>query len=202
LIDGSDPQTAKIEASLAPLRRGVEWVQQGTIIRRQLGSRWTHYIVPQVAAGPDNDRASYVPEFNEAVSDNAVFWPQVRARWDAERICLVSTERPTGWFHDLWSPGYLWADTEGLWHVPGLTFHDGMSTYTLDNPRLIAVFVDLQRQETGHGQWGLGGTKPPFGDELQKRFPLVGRFLDDQSRPAVSQLPPERVASAVVGIFD
>ena len=60
--------------------------------------------------------------------------------WDAEQVCLVSVERKTGWLHELWFPGHLWADTEGKWLVPGLTYHDGMGSYQLDNPRLIAAF--------------------------------------------------------------
>ena len=44
----------------------------------------------------DDPDALYVPEFNEAISPKGVLWPQVRARWDDERVCLVSVERETG----------------------------------------------------------------------------------------------------------
>lgn len=201
LIDGTDPEVPQIKESLAPLRRGVELVEQGRIVRSLLEDRLAHYIVPLAVAGDDDDRASYAPEFNEAISERAVFWPQVRARWDAERACLVSVERRTGWFHDLWFPGYLWADTEGLWRVPGLTYHDGMGSYDLANARLIAAFEQLQRQEIAPGQWGAGGTQLPFGKELQNRFPLVGRFLDKEVGSAVSQISPEKVARAFEGVF-
>jgi len=60
----------------------------------------------------------------------------------------------------------------------------------------------LQRQETAPDRWGLGGTKLPFGDELQGRFPLVGRFLDKEGQPAVSRQAPNRVAGALKGAFD
>jgi len=201
LIDGTDPEVRQIEDSLAPLQRGVELVEQGKIVRSLVGSRLAQYIVPLAVAGDDDERASYAPEFNEAISPKAVLWPQVRAYWDAERVCLVSTERRTAWFHDLHFPGYLWADTEGKWLVPGLTYHDGMSSYELDHPRLIAAFEQLQRQETAPGRWGLGGTTLPFGDEIQGRFPLAGRFLDEQGQPAPSQLPPDRVATALEEVF-
>jgi hypothetical protein len=202
LIDGSDAESRQIEDSLAPLRHGVELVEQGKIIRSTIGSQLAHYIVPLAVAGDDDERASYAPEFNEAISPKAFLWPHVRALWDAERICLVSTERNAGWFHDVYFPGYFWADTEGKWLLPGLTYHDGMSSYDLDNPRLVAAFEQLQRQEAASGRWGLGGTKLPFGDELQGRFPLVGRFLDEDGQPAASQLSPDRVATAVNGVFD
>ena len=193
LIDGTDPDVPQIDESLLPLRRGVDLIEQGRLTRSLIGERLAHYIVPLAVAGDDDQRTSYVPEFNEAISEKAVFWPQVRARWDSERACLVSVERQTGWFHDLWFPGYLWADTEGLWRVAGLTYHDGMGSYDLDNPRLVAAFEELQRQESAPGRWGLGGTKLPFGSELQNRFPLVGRFFDENARPHISQITPERV---------
>ena len=201
LIDGSDSDVAKIEDALAPLREGVELVRQGRIVRREIDARLTQYVIPLAVAGDDDDRASYVPEFNEAVSPKTILWPQVRACWDAERVCLVSVERTTGWFHDLWFPGYLWADTDGKWLVPGVTYHDGMSRYEIQNDRLIAAFEQLQQQETGSGQWALGGTNLPFGDELQDRFPLVGRFLDEVGQVNESGLSPDPVATVLEGVF-
>jgi len=195
LIDGCGPEISPIEVSLAPLRTGVELVEQGKIVRSLIGSRLAQYIVPQSVAGDDDERASYVPEFNEAISTKAVLWPHVRARWDAERVCLVSTERKTGWFHDLWFPGYLWADTEGKWLVPGMTYDDGMGSYKISNPRLMAAFEELQRQEHGSSRWALGS------DELQDRFPLVGRFLDDRGTPAVSRITPDQVGRTLEGVF-
>jgi hypothetical protein len=85
--------------------------------------------------------------------------------------------------------------------VPGLTYHDGMESYQIENPRLIAAMQELQRLETAPGQWGLGGTTLPFGEDLQKLFPLVGRFLDEKMQPAISQLPPDQVAKNFGGVF-
>jgi hypothetical protein len=201
LIEGTDPDCPRIEASLAPLRRGVELVKTCQITRTQIGHRLVHYIVPLSVAGDDNVTASYAPDFNEAISPNALFWPHVRAKWDAEQVCLVSVERRTGWFHDLWLPGYHWADTEGLWRVPGMNYHDGMGSYSLDNPRLIAAFQELQQQEKSPGVWALGGTSLPFGVELQSRFPLVGRYVDHEGQPAINPLAPDRVASTLGRVF-
>jgi hypothetical protein len=111
----------------------------------------------------------------------------------------VSTERSGGWFHDLWFPGYLWADTEGLWRVPGMTYHDGMSSYQIQNEWLITAFEQLQREESALGRWVLGGTNLPFGDELQERFPLVGRFLDGEGQAIASGLSPDQVAKELEG---
>lgn len=202
LIDGTDAEVPEIEDSLAPLRRGVELVEQGQISRTLIGNRLAQYVIPFDVAGDDDARAAFVPEFNEVISETAILWPQVRARWDAEHVCLISVERKTGWFHDLWFPGYHWADTEGKWIVPGMTYYDGMSSYDLDNSRLIAAFVELQRQDTAAGDWGLGGTRLPSGQELQKRFPLVGRFLNGQGASAISSLTPDQVATTLVGAVD
>jgi hypothetical protein len=60
---------------------------------------------------------------------------------------------------------------------------------------------DLQRHEAAPGQWTLGGTRLPFGDELQKLFPWVGRFVDLHGSPAVSRLSPEQVATAIEETF-
>lgn len=197
LIEDTNEQTTEIEASLLPLRQGTQWVEQKQIIRRPLNDRLTQYVVPIRIAGADDERASYVPEFNESISEKAILWPQVRHRWDAQRLCLVSTERSAGWFHDLWCPGYLWADTEGLWQVPGLNYHDGMCSYDFNNPALISAIGILQQEEHGPGRWCLGGTHAPFGKELQNQFPLVGRVLDVRGRPIASRLTPDEVAETL-----
>jgi hypothetical protein len=202
IIDGTDADLNRIEDSLAPLRHGVELVEQGRITRSLISSRLAHYVVPRGVAGDDDDRVSHVPEFNEEISPRALFWPQVRARWDAERAALVSVERDSGWFHELWFPGYHWADTEGLWRVPGLTYHDGMQSYELDSPALTGAFERLQQNETQPGQWALGGTPMPLGNALQSQFPLVGRFVDEQCRAVVSRQSPEQVARTLLGALD
>jgi hypothetical protein len=202
LIDGSDAQVEEIDLSLAPFNLGVKLVERGRIVRREIDARLTQYIVPLDVAGEDDEQLTYVPGFNEAISSKTLLWPQVRACWDAERVCLVSIERQNGWFHDLWFPGYLWADTEGLWIPAGMTYHDGMSSYSIENDRLIAAFQKLDQQETASGRWRLGGTSIPFGEELQDRFPLVGRFVDEQANAAVSQLMPEQVAEELKGVIE
>ena len=117
------------------------------------------YVVPLAVVAGDDALASFAPDFNEANSPNAILWPHLRAR------CLVSVERKSGWFHDLCFPGYLWADTEGKWFVPGLTYHGGMGSYDIRLNPLVAAFEELQQQESASGRWGIGGTRLPFGDE-------------------------------------
>ncbi|WP_157605128.1 DUF6687 family protein [Schlesneria paludicola] len=201
LIDGTDREIVDIDRSLEPLRRGAELVESGQIRRTELDPRLSHYVIPLGIAGDDDDVVSFVPDFNELISGKCVLWPHVRAQWDCQRVCVVSAERKSGWFHDIWFPGYLWADTENRWIPPGAHNHDGMRSYDIANPMLVAAIEQLQRLENAEGLWGVGGTSLPFGEALQARFPLVGRFLDDQGRAAASRLVPEQIAAALAGVF-
>jgi hypothetical protein len=74
-----------------------------------------------------------------------------------------------------------------------------MGSYEIDNSLLIAAIQELQRLETAAGRWGRGGTTLPFGDELQKLFPVIGRFLHEEGQPTISQLPPDLVAGTLKG---
>ncbi|HTI52577.1 MAG TPA: DUF6687 family protein [Planctomycetaceae bacterium] len=194
LIQGTVSDSVAIDVSLAPLRRAVELVERGEIRRVPRGGHFTQYVIPGEVVGGEMDRALRVPGFNEAISENVLLWPQARARWDAERVCLVSTEGPAGWYHDLWFPGYHWADTEGLWTVPGLCFRDGMDSYDLAHPGLLAAVGQLQRSETASGTWSLGDGSSPFHPELQSLFPVGLRFVDERGNPTPSRLAPDDVA--------
>jgi hypothetical protein len=202
LLDGTDPESPDIEASLAPLHQNVEWVEKGTITRSALGDRFSHYVIPSSVVAGDLERALRVPKFNEVISPAILYWPQARARWDAERMCLVSTESPAGWYHDLWFPGYLWADTENLWTLPGMHHCDGMEVYDLTNSRLLSAVNDLQHHETAVGTWVAGNEGSPFYDLVQGAFPLAARFVDGGGHPTPSSLSRERVAARLSAAFD
>ncbi|MSR57872.1 MAG: hypothetical protein EXS05_09380 [Planctomycetaceae bacterium] len=201
-IDASDPDRVAVDESLEPLRQGVALVERGAIQRIERGHRLTQYLLPAEVVGLALDRVVYVPGFNEAISSAALLWPQVRARWDSQRVCLVSAEAPGGWHHDLWFPGYLWADTEHLWRVPGIHFNNDMQTYDLSLARLTAAVQGLQRMETATGTWALGDGTTPFHAQLQSCFPVVLRFVDRDVRPAVSRLTPETVAAELCDVFE
>src|SRR6185369_5178391 len=68
LIDGSDPELPAIDESLAPLHHAVALVASGQIARRPLTPHITQYVVPR-GITEDDARLSYVPEFNEAISE-------------------------------------------------------------------------------------------------------------------------------------
>ncbi len=203
LIDGTAPQMEDVDTSLERLRQGVSWVEEGTIVRKQINEHFAAYVIPNSLAEGRVDEVAYTPEFNEAISKEALLWPQVRAKWDAQRVCLVSAQHGEGsWLHDLWFPGYLWAHTAGLWQVPGMNYGDNMEGYELTHPPLLAAFEKLQQLETGKGHWLLGGSASPLHEHLRDKFPLVGRFADHEGGAATSGLTPEVVANELNGVFE
>lgn len=207
LVDGFHSEAgseliARIERSLEPLRQACAWVESGAIRRRPLGDRLTQYVVPREVARDDVLRATGIAGFNEAISERLLFWPHVRARWDRERVCLVSVEASGGWYHDVYAPGYLWADTETLWTIPGLRFADGMESYALDHPGLEQAVAELNRKETGAGRWILGTSPAPLGELMQEKFPVIVRFGDPEGEPAVSGLDAEEVGRALNDVFE
>lgn len=195
LIEGTDPSCEQIEESLAPLRRGKELVEEGNIPRTQLSDRLAHYVIPASVVGGNVDAALYVPGFNEAISSKMLLWPQVRAKWDRERVCIVSVEGKGGWYHGLWFPGYLWADTEGRWQVPGMNYPAGMDEYELDHAPLVEAFDVLQEPEANEGRWIFGSA------ELGDLFPLVARFSGADGNWGVSSLSPQDVGEAMAVVF-
>jgi len=204
LIDGTHADCLEIDKSLEPLLTGVELVNSGEIARSVIDNRCAHYVLPMSILQDDPTRALYIPGFNEAVSPKAILWPQARARLDSERVCIVSVETDSGWYHDLWFPGYLWADTENRWTVPGMIFHGGMETYDLSHPRLAQAIGKLQRHEAASGCWTLADNDDtsPFHRKLQSLFPLVARFVDEQGNPTPSRLKPQRIAGFFSGVFE
>jgi len=201
LIAGTDPDTPAIEASLEPLRRASGWIDKGTVRRSLLNERFAHYEVPASIVGDAVEAAIYIPGFNEAISPAALFWPQARARFDAQRVCLVSSQTGADCYYDLWFPGYLWADTANLWTIDGLHYHDGMERYDLHHPRLAAAIARLQQIETAPGTWTLAGGAAPRSADLMSSFPVVLRFLAVDGRPLPSKIPPDAAAGELANAF-
>src|SRR5207302_844297 len=84
--------------------------------RRTWGARFAHYEIPFALSSP---AAMRVPSLGEPFSEACVLWPQVRSRLDRERIVLVTVGVKAGWAHELWYPGYCWADAPQSWRPPG-----------------------------------------------------------------------------------
>lgn len=201
LVDRTDPDSDAIERSLEPLRQGVHLVEAGEIRRAQLSARFAHYVIPSAVVADDIVRAIYIPKFNERISDKALLWPQVRAKWDDQRVCLVSVETDQGWHHDLWFPGYLWADVENRLLIAGMHYRDGMESYDLQIPALDRAIEQLNTAESGAGQWTLGPGSFMFNALIQSQFPVVARVLNPSAHPTESHLDPDHVAATLLPAF-
>ena len=201
LIDRTDPDSSEIEMSLEPLRTGVRMVEQEAIRRRERCPRFAQYVMPKSVVRDDIEQATYIPKFNERISDKALLWPHARARWDDQRVCLVSVETARGWHHDLWFPGYLWADVEDRWTMPGMHYRNGMESYDLNLPLLDRAIEQLTRAERGAGHWTIGSGAFMFNSMIQSQYPVVARVLDAQGHPVASQLEPELVADTLLPAF-
>jgi hypothetical protein len=189
-----------VDPSLGHLSDSSALVERGDVAREVLGERFAQYVIPRRLWGEDLARALRVPGFNAPLSSESLLWPQARARFDRERVHLVSVEADAGWYHDLWYPGYAWADTPRSWRPAGLRAQRDSNTHLLEHPALADAASDLARLERGSGRWALAGRLTPFGTLEGRGFPVVLSFMD-LGRPAPSSLAPELVAERLATAF-
>lgn len=180
------------DPGLAALHASAALVERGEIVRAVVGERFAHYMIPRRHVDLDPARALRVPAFNEPLSADCLLWPHARARFDRERIQLVSVETAGGWYHDLWYPGYVWAETPHSWRPAGLTAQGDSNEYAFVHPELSAAVEELARLERADGQWTLAQQVTPFRSLHGRGFPVMLSFLTD-ARPAASSLAPALV---------
>jgi hypothetical protein len=197
LID-EDFKDPDIEGTLAPLAASVQWVEDGTIVRREHHRRFVHYGVPARICGDRIDAALRVPKFNAMISDEVLFWPQARARWDREKVQLVSIEANDGWYYDLWYPGYSWADTPHSWRAPGLTSEGEGSTLIFEP--LSEAARELQSREREGVTWRIEAAPSLFASAIGRGFPVVLSAVS-AGGPAASSSSPDFVAERLARVF-
>jgi hypothetical protein len=188
-----------VDPGVAALRESVALVERGEVARQVVGDRFAHYVIPRRLVGSDPSRALRVPSFNAPLSSECLLWPQARARFDRERVHLVSVEAEAGWYHDLWYPGYAWADTPRSWRPAGLVAQGDSNEYLLDHPLLADAVDGLARLERARGQWTLARRLTPFSALEGRGFPVVLSFLADGA-PAASSLEPELLAERLAEV--
>jgi hypothetical protein len=198
LLGGARP--AEAEAGLRALQRSEAAVADGRVQRDVVGSRFVHYQLPAAWADADLGACLYVPRFDEPLSDRVALWPPARARRDAQRVQLVSVPVAGGWCHDLWLPGYVWADTPGLWRPDGLLLDAEGDGQRLVHPGLRAAADELNRAESRPGHWELADRLSPFGALPGRGFPVVLSFMDGGT-PAPSALPAVQVRDRLAPLF-
>jgi len=200
LLQMTDPLLPKIETGLAALERSTQLIETGRVRRREYHQRFTAFELPAEVCAGDLERAWAVPEFNEALSDRCLLWPQARNRLDGQKVQLMACETAEGWHFDVWYPGYMWADFVDRWRAPGYETVGGMSDYRLDHPPLTRAIAELQDLEPGPASWELATLLSPFEKSTGRPFPVVATVSRD-GRPAASGLSPQEVGETLAKAF-
>jgi hypothetical protein len=179
------------------LERQFSLIEQGKIDRNEISPQLTAYFVPQTLSKGRVKEFLQIPKFNDPLSEQLPFWPQVRNRLDEEKIQLFAVETENGIHYDLWYPGYVWADTQGLWRPPGLILSDTMEApLQIQWPALSQVIQELNEIETGACSWQLFPEINLFRQENPRKFPVVATTLDQNNEAKESGLSLETVTIA------
>jgi len=188
------------EAGVAAMQTALALLERGLVQRRERGARLVHYVVPAALAEADLERALAVARFNVSLAETSLVPPQVRSRRDGERLQLMSFETRDGWYHDLWLPGYAWAETPQRWRPPGLADGGDSNVHRFACAPLDQAARDLAADERRPGHWAVAQTLTPFKALPERAFPIVLSFLDE-GRPAPSALTAEVVGARLESAF-
>lgn len=195
LLDPNTPDPAEVLKARDVLETAEARLASGEVTRRVYHPRFVHYQLDTRELA----RALHVPPFNAAIDGAAWFPPQARNRRDREKVQLVSV---AGGYHDLWYPGYRWAETPDAWVAPGFRFAGSTNGYYYGHPPLEAAVKELQAAEANPGTWTIVDGLSPFASLKGRNYPVVLSFLDEQQQPAPSSQAPEAVASRLSGAFE
>lgn len=201
-LDSGVPKDApRVQAGLEAMERSIERIESGLVMVAEATDRLTLFYYPALSP-EDRARALYVPRFNSLLDERCWVWPQARNRFDGESIQLVSIPGENhGFHHDLWLPGYSWAETPDRWMVPGLV-GEGTNGYRLDHPPLAKAVERLQAKETSRaGRWVLADKISPFSTLPGRGFPVVLSFVAPDGTPAESSLDSSQVADELLHSF-
>jgi hypothetical protein len=196
-VKAGDPLLSGIQV----LDRSLELIESNEVYRHLHHERFVHYHVPRTIFESNPSSTLHAPPFNAFFSADCLVWPQARNRWDKERIQLVSVEGEQGTFYDLWYPGYVWADTSNSWRPPGLSFSGSTNGYYTGHQPLSDVVNELNENETGNGRWVFAEKVSLFETIPGRRFPVLLAFMNDENKPAQSELSVEEVASRLANAF-
>jgi hypothetical protein len=143
-----------------------------------------------------------MPCFNEPISTRLAFWPQVRNRLDGEKIQLVAIETERGTHYDLWYPGYVWADTKGLWRPPGLSLPERAGEFQpLHWLELAKLIQELNLLETKDCEWQLFSGLCFLRQDNPRDLPVVATTLAS-AHHQLSSLSLDKVMSLFKRLFE
>jgi hypothetical protein len=192
---------AEEQPGLEMLDAACRRLDSGEIARTLHHERFVAYEIPRRIVELDLARALHVPSFNAPLDDASWLPPQARNRHDRERIQLVSAETAGGWYHDLFYPGYRWAETPDSWAAPGFVFAGSTNGYRYGHAALAQAVARLADAERGSGRWELAESLTPFASLSGRGFPVILSCLDADRRPCPSRLPPAEVAAILSPAF-
>lgn len=192
---------AHLDEARAVLAEAIDLVAKGRIVRDEIHHRFVSYVVPRELAERDLDAALHVPEFGAPITRAALLPPQARNFQDAQRIQLVSVETADGWYHDLWYPGYVWADTEYAWRPPGLQVTSSTNAWLYGFGEMAEAVDALRTRETAPGGWATARHLQPFKTIPGRNFPVVLSFVGKDEQPAPSALSPADVTAVLAPAF-
>ncbi len=190
---------AAVTRGVAALARSCALLDSGQVERRQLGERLVAYRTPAALAEAQLARALAPVSLAADLEANALVLPHARARRDAERLQLLSTETSRGAHHELCYPAYSWAETPGRWRPPGLVAASS-NLQRLECPELLAARAQLAARERAQGQWQLATSLTPFSALTGRGFPVVMAFVH-HGELAPSALGADEVADVLAQVL-
>ncbi len=200
VLTGDHPEPEAVGSAWAILARGRERIDAGEVSGERFGEHFVAYAIPRLAER-DIARALRVPPFNPLIDESVWLWPHTRNREHGQCVQLVSITADGGWFHDLWLPGYVWAETPNRWRVPGLRSTGDSNVWSIEHPALSEQVSTLRALERNHGEWRLAEELMPFKALEGRGFPVIASFVDQAGAPAASSLEPRTVASVLAPAF-
>ncbi|MBA4495658.1 DUF6687 family protein [Paenactinomyces guangxiensis] len=200
LIEGNT-EDERILKGIRALQDSLHKVESGEIERKVYHNRFVHYHIPAKTMSGQMDQALKVPEFNAALADDLLLYPQVRSLKDREKVHMVSIEGKDGTYYDLWYPGYMWADTPDSWRAPGFIFKGSTNGYFFGYPPLQGAIDKMKAAESAKGTWTLVQELSPFSSIKGRNYPVVLSFIGEGHEPAASHLKPDEVAQVLAEAF-
>jgi hypothetical protein len=201
LLRGEFDSDPGLLVGIRALNTSLDLIDSGRIQRTLCHKRFVHYHVPASVVAGSPERALAVPPFNAPLSGGTLSLPQARNRDDRERIQVVSIESGSGWYYDLWYPGYMWAETPHSWVAPGLQFSGSTNGYYYAHESMARAVREIQALEKGSARWTLAENVSPFETIQGRNFPIVLSCIDDRGTSAVSSIPPDLVVPLLSSVF-